>query len=234
MVTRTITLRPNADISVGHSLSAGSSGYSLISEATADNDSTYIYQTLSNAENSSSLTSTFRLSGTMPTDPYTISAVRLYAKGRKSTAGETASFEVYFGINTTSVSSNSNRGIIVNSSSIGSSWSSSPTSASSSALVTDINNYLNANNGAFPTVSVKVVTTGQKSSTKNASNGYVRITQIYMEVDCEVDTGQHIFIKENGNWVEYSKVFVKQNGVWVEQADLPSVFDTNTMYLKKT
>lgn len=231
MVTRTITLRPSADISVGHSLSAGSSGYALISEATADNDSTYIYQTLSSTD-SSSITSTFRLSGTMPTDPYTVSAVRLYLTGRKGAAGESGAMYFYSGVNTTEVDNDTYCGVAATSSDISSSYKAFQ--KESTRLADLINQYMTTHNGAFPSVTGKIITTGKKSNSKGASDGFIRVTQIYMEVDCEVDTGQHIFVKENGNWVEYSKVFVKQNGIWVEQADLPSVFDTNTMYLKKT
>lgn len=231
MVTRTITLRPSVDISVGHSLSAGSSGYALISEATADNDSTYIYQTLS-SKDSVSITSTFYLSGTMPTDPYTVSAVRLYLVGRQGNAGESASMYFYSAVNTTEVNNDTDRGVIATSTAVSSSYK--VFQKESIRLVDNINQYMTTHDGAFPSIAGKIITEGIKSDSKGASNGFVRVTQIYMEVDCEVDTGQHIFMKENGNWVEYSKVFVKQNGIWVEQADLPSVFNTNTMYLKKT
>ena len=41
-----------------------------------------------------------------------------------------------------------------------------------------------------------------------------------------------ILYKDNGAWVTASKVYKKANGVWVEQADLTTVFDSNTNYVK--
>jgi hypothetical protein len=39
----TLTLRPSADSSLGHTCSSGSAGYALIDDSSADGDSTYIY-----------------------------------------------------------------------------------------------------------------------------------------------------------------------------------------------
>ena len=41
-----------------------------------------------------------------------------------------------------------------------------------------------------------------------------------------------IFLKVNGNWIQYSKVYKKVNGSWVEQSDITTVFDTQTNYIK--
>jgi len=41
-----------------------------------------------------------------------------------------------------------------------------------------------------------------------------------------------IYIKENGNWKQYSKVYIKQNGSWVEQSDWSSIFSTSVNYVK--
>lgn len=43
-----------------------------------------------------------------------------------------------------------------------------------------------------------------------------------------------LYIKEGGNWVEYSKVYKKVNGSWVEQASSTwsTLFNTNTNYRK--
>jgi hypothetical protein len=56
--------------------------------------------------------------------------------------------------------------------------------ATSDSLVSDINNYIETNR-EFPVISAKLTTTGTKSSSKNANNGYIRITQIYAEFDYE-------------------------------------------------
>ena len=42
----TLILRPINDRSLKHSCSSGSSGYAMISESSADDDSTYIYQSV--------------------------------------------------------------------------------------------------------------------------------------------------------------------------------------------
>jgi len=42
MASGTITFRPSADVSLNHTCSTGSAGYSLIADATADDNSTYI------------------------------------------------------------------------------------------------------------------------------------------------------------------------------------------------
>lgn len=47
-------------------------------------------------------------------------------------------------------------------------------------------------------------------------------------------TSKKVFIKVNGSWVQYSKVYLKVNGAWVEQSDPTSVFDTNTLYVKRS
>lgn len=41
-----------------------------------------------------------------------------------------------------------------------------------------------------------------------------------------------IFLKVNGNWIQYSKVYKKVNGSWVEQSDITTIFDTQTNYIK--
>ncbi len=41
-----------------------------------------------------------------------------------------------------------------------------------------------------------------------------------------------IYLKINGNWIQYSKVYKKVNGSWVEQSDITTVFDTQANYIK--
>lgn len=62
----------------------------------------------------------------------------------------------------------------------------------------------------------------------------------------EPPTGDTIFIKVNGSWVEAADVKVKNNGSWqsvskayknvngswVEQSDKSAMFDPNALYLK--
>lgn len=175
MATGTLTFIPNADISLNHSRSSGSYGYSLLTSE--DDDSTYIYQTLSSTS-STSMTSVFTLgvSGTMPDSYIQITAARLYSRARIGANDETGSYHCYFAAGTTAGGSDTNASTYQ---SLSSSYST--VNSTSSTLVDSINSLITKDE--FPTLSVKVTTTGTKSSSKNASNGYVRVTQIYLELD---------------------------------------------------
>lgn len=177
MATGTLTFIPNADISVNHSRSSGSNGYSLLT--INDDDSSYIYQTLSSTS-STSMTSVFTLgiSGTMPDSYIHITAARLYSRARIGSNSESGSYRCYFAAGTTAGGSNNNASTYQ---SLSSSYST--TSATSDTLVEAINALITKDE--FPTLSVKVTTTGTKSSGKNASNGYIRVTQVYLELDYE-------------------------------------------------
>ena len=177
MATGTLTFIPNADISVNHTKSSGSNGYSLLTSN--DDDSSYIYQTLSSTS-STSMTSVFTLgiSGTMPDDYIQITAARLYSRARIGSNSETGSYRCYFAAGTTAGGSDNNASTYQ---SLSSSYST--TNATSAVLVESINGLITKDE--FPTLSVKVTTTGTKSSGKNASNGYIRVTQVYLELDYE-------------------------------------------------
>lgn len=177
MATGTLTFIPNADISVNHSRSSGSNGYSLLT--INDDDSSYIYQTLSSTS-STSMTSVFALgiSGTMPDSYIHITAARLYSRARIGSNSESGSYRCYFAAGTTAGGSDNNASTYQ---SLSSSYST--TSATSDTLVEAINALITKDE--FPTLSVKVTTTGTKSSGKNASNGYIRVTQVYLELDYE-------------------------------------------------
>lgn len=177
MATGTLTFIPNADISVNHTKSSGSNGYSLLT--TNDDDSSYIYQTLSSTS-STSMTSVFTLgiSGSMPSSYIQITAARLYSRARIGSNSESGSYRCYFAAGTTAGGSSNDASTYQ---SLSSSYST--TNATSSVLVDDINALITKDE--FPTLSVKITTTGTKSSSKNASNGYIRVTQVYLELDYE-------------------------------------------------
>lgn len=179
MASGTLIFRPSADVSLNHSLSSGSVGYRLIADETPDDNSTYISQTLS-ATDSTSVSSVFTLTcAELPPYSFKITAVRLYARGAKGNNGETASATCYFAAGSASGGSSNNAAV---SGTLNTSYATS--NATSDSLMTEINSYVE-NDGEFPIISVKVTTTGTKSSNKNASNGYARITQVYAEFDYE-------------------------------------------------
>lgn len=170
MASGTLIFRPSADVSLNHSLSSGSVGYRLIADETPDDNSTYISQTLS-ATDSTSVSSVFTLTcAELPPYSFKITAVRLYARGAKGNNGETASATCYFAAGSASGGSSNNAAV---SGTLNTSYATS--NATSDSLMTEINSYVE-NDGEFPIISVKVTTTGTKSSNKNASNGYARIT----------------------------------------------------------
>ena len=211
----TLILRPVSDESLNHSCNPGPSGYSLISESSADDDSTYIYQTVSSTS-SASVTSSFTLGGTIPSGPFKITGATLYARGRSS-----ANY-TYSGTYQLSIDSSAS------SMSLSTSYQTSSNTGVATSLINNI--YTSSN---FPSLSVTIVTAGKKSQSKN-SNFQIRVTQIYLELEYEeiVEDTPSIYIKESGNWNKYSAVYQKENGVWVLQSDLESLFDTNTNYVK--
>ena len=180
MASGTLIFRPSQDVNVAHSLNTGSEAYRLLAERTADDNSTYIYQTLSSTSSTSvSSVFVFTVDGSLPFYDYKITAVRLYARGVIGNNGETGSAVCYFAAGSMSGGSSTDASV---SGDLSTSYATG--SATSDSLVSDINNYIETNR-EFPIISAKVTTTGTKSSSKNASDGYIRITQIYAEFDYE-------------------------------------------------
>ena len=208
----TLILRPISDRSLRHHCSSGSSGYAMISESSADDDSTYVYQTVS-SKTSTSETSSFTLGGTMPSGRFKITKATLYVRGRST--GE----YTYSGTYKLSIDSSAS------SMSLSTSYQ---TSSSTGVATSLINNTYTSSN--FPSLSVTITTTGKKSSTKD-DDFQIRVTQVYLELEYE-EVIQDIYIKKSGNWNKYSAVYKKENGVWVLQSNLTSIFDANTNYVR--
>lgn len=180
MASGTLIFRPSADVSVRHAKSSGNTGYNLIADATADDNSTYIYQSLTSTS-STSVSSTFTLTSASDLPPYNykITAVRLYSRAMGASNNGSGSYACYFAAGTASGGSSSGAATSGNTSS-----SYTTLTAKSAELLEAINNELELSQ-EFPIISVKVTTTGTKSSDKNASNGYIRVTQVYAEFDYE-------------------------------------------------
>ena len=208
----TLILRPINDRSLKHSCSSGSSGYAMISESSADDDSTYIYQSVTN-RTSTSETSSFTLGGTMPSGRFKITKATLYVRGRST--GE----YTYSGTYKLSIDSSAS------SMSLSTSYQTSSSTGVATSLIN--NTYISSN---FPSLSVAITTTGKKSSTKD-DDFQIRVTQVYLQLEYE-EIVEDIYIKENGNWNKYSAVYKKENGIWVLQSNLTSIFNTNTNYVR--
>ena len=72
-----------------------------------------------------------------------------------------------------------------------------------------------------------------KRSTFSASTA--RTQRFYgatLTVIYTIASGEQFMIKQNGSWIQVSKVYKKINGSWVEQTDLSNLFDENTNYEK--
>lgn len=180
MASGTLIFRPSQDVNVAHTLSTGSNGYALIADSTADDNSTYIYQTLSSTSSASvNSVFVFTTNNDLPFYDYKITAARLYARGTIGNNGESGSAVCYFAAGSMSGGSSTNAAV---SGTLSTSYATN--TATSESLVNDINNYIETNR-EFPVISAKLTTTGTKSSNKSASNGYIRITQIYAEFDYE-------------------------------------------------
>lgn len=180
MASGTITFRPSADVSLNHTCSTGSAGYSLIADATADDNSTYISQALS-ATSSASVSSVFTLTcSELPPYSFKITAVRLYSRAMGASNNGSGTYTCYFAAGTSAGGSSNNAATTGEVKS----GNYATVNSTSTELMDSINNEIETNQ-EFPIISVKVTTTGAKSSDKNASNGYIRVTQIYAEFDYE-------------------------------------------------
>lgn len=195
----TLILRPVSDESLNHSCNSGSSGYSLISESSTDDDSTYIYQTVSSTS-SASVTSSFTLGGTMPSGSFKITGATLYTRGRSSGNG------TYSGTYQLSIDSSAS------SMSLSTSYQTSSSTDVGSSLIN--NTYTSSN---FPSLSVIIATAGKKSGSKN-DNYQIRITQVYLELEYEeiVEDSPAYYVKVDGRWRKVLTAYRKVNGAWEE------------------
>lgn len=217
----TITLRPTADSSLGHSCSSGSSGYMLINEASADDDSTYIYQSVSNNSSGSS-TSQFKASGSIDTK-IKISSIELLvrAKTTKSNTADTA--QLYYNLYFNGIEGISNGGDITTSYA---NYSKTYNAADFGLGDTVFDNFDTAN------LVVHIQTAGDKAKNKH-DDFQNRVTQVYLLVTYEPVIEKSIYVKQNGSWVQCSNVYKKVNGVWVEQsADFLGTSNISSLYYK--
>ena len=57
------------------------------------------------------------------------------------------------------------------------------------------------------------------------SNYYIYFYGADIEITYAEASGDKVYIKSNGSWVEVAKAYKKVNGAWVEQTDLSTLFD---------
>lgn len=206
MASGTLTLRPSADISIGHILyPAGSTAaYLLINEETSDNSSTYIR---SDKGDSSVATSKFALSisGQLPAKKFTVSNVVLHFDPYSSSSVECTAYNE-FNLEINGISSGRQ--------------SSDERSKESTLTFTDvipvINDFL-AVNGTLPPITLTVISHGGHQITETkVSDASMGITQAYLTVSYDEITDIGIHHKVNGSWVAATAAYRKVNGAWVE------------------
>lgn len=204
----TLILRPASDSSLDHICSSGFSGYNLINESTSDNDSTYIYQTISSTSNST-INSTFGLSKSSLSN-IKITSVKIVMVAKDSDSDITSSASVVLKQNNTTIAT-----------------------ASASSLGTSYSTYTGTGNlSSLDNLTVTITSSGYKSSSKD-DNGYIRITQVYVEIIYEeTQAGTGLYMKSNGSYAEVQKVYKRINGVYVKQTDISSLFSTSAKYKK--
>lgn len=220
MALETLVLRPSSDKSCQHSASSGSACYAMLNEETADDDATYIYQTINSTSNRNQV-SNITLSGDSIVGNITVKSATLLSRAKISKNGEVANYSCAF-----SLPQGSSLGIA--SGKLSASYSNHIVKDIN--LVDKLNQYATEHDPLPSSLDCVITTEGKKSSAKNG-NGYIRITQVYVAIDYELNEAQHLFVKENNVWQPYTKGYKKQNGVWVS-TDITSLFNTDTLYVK--
>ena len=212
----TLILRPTSDISLGHTCSSGSSGYAMLSEETADYDSTYIQQTIDSGS-SSSKTSSFKFTAVMPVPKLKITAIKAYVRATSTSSSSYDSYSLNYTVSINGKTSSSQ------SMNLSSSYSTNSVSLSTSTFNlsdVEINNLNNLN------FQMSITTSGYRDKNRF----YIRITQIYLEITYEEIITQKLYLKVNGVYQPVQNVYKKINNQYVLQNDISSLFNTSTKY----
>lgn len=79
---------------------------------------------------------------------------------------------------------------------------------------------------------MRLRTWAQRGGSRTTSNYYIYFYGADIEIEYTEASGDKVFIKSNGSWVEVVKAYKKVNGAWVEQTDLTTLFDSNKPIIK--
>lgn len=72
---------------------------------------------------------------------------------------------------------------------------------------------------------MRLRTWAQRGGSRTTSNYYIYFYGADIEIEYTEASGDKVFIKSNGSWVEVAKAYKKVDGAWVEQTDLSTLFD---------
>lgn len=79
---------------------------------------------------------------------------------------------------------------------------------------------------------VKLVTAAQRGTSRTNSNYYIYFYGADIEIEYTEASGEKMYVKANGSWVQVTKAYKKVNGQWVEQSDLTQLFDDGKVIIK--
>lgn len=160
-----VILRPSSDIQLGHQCSAGSSGYTLINEETCDNDSTYIYRAITSTSEAQTFSKFGFDTSSIPADAK-INSITWTCTSRDSDDK----------ISSGSYAVLSNNGTMIPHKQI-----SGPVSGLTTTYETKVYKSTEAISSLGELI-LQLSSGGSKASSKD-DDGYVRITQAYIEID---------------------------------------------------
>ena len=208
MAINSIYLRPVKDISVGHTLYPTSStdGYLLIDDETQDASSTYLGSSAADANTTSTLTSSFMLSGNIPVyEKINIRDAKIVYRIYANSYCSNCSMSFTVSVNGLSFTSSS----ISVATYTNYDAENTDITFGSEDVVNVINNYLASNGGSFPEITISF-TTSHTGSSKGA--GTLNITQLYVELIYDICTNRKI----SGQWKNALVGYQKVNGEWTK------------------
>lgn len=163
MGTKITNIRPSADVSVEHALNGASTAWQCLAEETADDDSTYIYHSISSTTSSTKTSSVIMTGNIGVAKKLRVDKATLFVRAMQ-TADGTSAATVEYVVNETSGS-----GAVT----VETSWTTTELDVDPS-LFTDVGEY---------SIPLKMITTGAKGTSKSAQNFDIRITQAYLHVE---------------------------------------------------
>lgn len=199
--------RPSADISLQHESSL-TAGYLAICEEILDGDSTLIQSLGQPGEHTE--VSEFRLSGTVPSEK--IKIVGLYA----IVSSQNANGSVDRNTCTLTIGDKSQTAeFLPTAAGTGDSYNVS--ACEFDELLDLVNAYIKANGvGSFPDATISITTSTNSPENSKGTYPYTKISQVYLEVVYQRESGLNIYSKSSGGWVQSQSVYQKQSGTWVE------------------
>ena len=207
MAVNSIYLRPSADISVGHTLSSGTSGYLLIDESTCDGSSTYLGSTAADANTTSTLTSSFKLSGAIPSEKINVRDAKIVVA---HISNQYTNGAITFVVSLNGESFTSDSVDITGNSMIASTETKETTSFNNDNIfVNAINDYISSND-VFPSDITISFTTSVTGESKGEAN--LKISQVYLELTYDIC----IYKKVNDEWKKSIAAYQKIDGLWTQ------------------